>query len=59
MAQSGLNNIFHDIPNPVFFNKSLLSTEAEAFDQLTVENKEVSSVKCLTLDINACGKSLM
>ena len=45
------------------FNKSLLSIDAEAFAQLAIENKEVSSAIryysiILTLDISACGKSL-
>ena len=39
------------------FDKSLLSTEAEAFAQLTIENKEISSAKSLTLDISLYGNS--
>lgn len=45
------------------FNKSLLSSDAETFAQLAIENKEVSSAIryysiILTLDISTCGKSL-
>ena len=36
-----------------------MSTKAEAFAQLTIENKEVSPGKSLTLDISPCGKSLI
>ena len=44
------------------FGKSLLSSEAEVFAKLTIENKEVSSAKILTSGKTSgslCGKSLI
>ena len=41
------------------FGKSLLSSEAEVFAKLTIENKEVSSAKILTSGSSLCGKSLI
>ena len=59
LAWSGLNDIFHWFAQSCILNKSLLSTEAKAFKQLTIENNEVSSEKGLTSDISRCGKSLL
>ena len=56
LVWAGLNNIFHWYAQSDIFNKLLLSTEVEAYEQLTMENKEVSSVKSLTSDISPCGK---
>ena len=59
LALSGLSGIFHWYAQSSIFNESLLSIQAEAFEQLTIENKVVSSAKSLTSDISPFGKSLM
>ena len=41
------------------FNKSLSNIEAEAFEQLTIKNKEVPLAKGYTVYISPCGKSLI
>ena len=43
--------------NLKFYN-SLLSTQAEALAEITIENKEVSSTKSFRSNISPCGKSL-
>ena len=40
------------------YHQKPLSAEAEAFAQLTTENKKVSSTKSLASDISPCRKSL-
>ena len=45
-----LSNIFHWYAQFCIYNILLLSTEAEAFAQLTIKNKEVSSAKNLMSD---------
>ena len=37
----------------------MLTADTDAFAQLTIEIKEVSSAKSFTLDISACGKIIM
>ena len=40
----------------LYFNKSLLSVEADVFTHFTIENKEALSVKKLTPVFNSSGK---
>ena len=56
---SELDDIFHFYARFRIFNKSLQSIEAEAFAQLTAENKQVLSTKSLTSNSSPCGKSLI
>ena len=50
LARSGLSDLFHWYAQSCIFNKSLLSTETEAFVQLTIENKEVLSLLVLAVN---------
>ena len=59
LVWSGLNHIFHWYAQSIIFNRWLLSAEAEVFTQFTMLNKEVSSAKSLTLEVNPSGRSFI
>ena len=54
-----LNNIFHWYAQSCIYNILLLSTEAEAFAQLIIKNKEVSSAKKLDIRWSPSVQSLI
>ena len=56
LVRYGLNYIFHWYALLCFFNRSLLSVEAEVFMQFTMLDKEVSSAKSLTSEFSPSSR---